>query len=199
MAWRIAKSAVSAPNDPPEVKVRKIYDRVQQVRNTSYELRKTDQEEKREKEKAPANVEEVWKRGYASGYDLNWLFLGLVRAAGLVCRGIAFAFEDNDRAPEMLLELQKREACKPRALAVQLEDGRTVTAQVFIYEGRNLIDDSMPLADKADMVARAVGIRGSAFDYVRDTYEGLKGVGIDDPAVTVLWEAVKSNLQRPVA
>jgi hypothetical protein len=71
-----------------------------------------------------------------------------------------------------------------RALAVQLEDGRAVTVQVFIYEGRNLIDDSKPLADKARMVVKAAGIRGSDFDYVRDTYEGLKGVGVDDPAVT---------------
>ena len=82
-AMEDAVAQIVAPSDPAEVKVRKIYDRVQQIRNTSYELRKTDQEEKREKEKAPANVEDVWKRGYASGYDLNWLFLGLVRAAGL--------------------------------------------------------------------------------------------------------------------
>jgi cation transport protein ChaC len=119
------------------------------------------------------------------------LTLNLVRATGDVCRGIAFAFEDNDRVPEILLDLQKREACKPRALAVQLEDGRAVTAQVFIYEGRNLIDDAIPLADKVRMVAKAAGIRGSDFDYVRDTHEGLKGVGVDDPAVTALWEAIK--------
>jgi cation transport protein ChaC len=123
--------------------------------------------------------------------EVPGLTLNLVRAAGYVCRGIAFAFEDDDRAPEILLDLQKREACEPRKLAVQLEDGRAVTAQVFIYEGRNLIDDSMPLADKARMVAKAAGIRGSDFLYVRDTYEGLKGVGVDDPAVTALWEAVK--------
>jgi len=85
----------------------------------------------------------------------------------------------------------------PRALAVQLEDGRTVTAQVFIYGGRNLIAGSMPLADKAAMVAKAGGIRGSNFDYVRDTYEGLKGVGVDDPAVTTLWEAVKKYPGQP--
>ncbi len=100
-------------------------------------------------------------------------------------------------SPEMLLDLQKREACNPRALAVQLEDGRTVTAQVFIYGGRNLIAGSMPLADKAAMVAKAGGIRGSNFDYVRDTYEGLKGVGVDDPAVTTLWEAVKKYPGQP--
>jgi hypothetical protein len=58
----------------------------------------------------------------------------------------------DDSALKILLELQKREACKPRALAVQLEDGLTVTAQVYIYEGRNLIADSMPLVDKAAIV-----------------------------------------------
>ena len=49
----------------------------------------------------------------------------------------------------------------------------------------------MPLADKADIVAKAAGIRGSDFDYVSDTYKGLKGVGVDDPAVTALWETIK--------
>ena len=123
--------------------------------------------------------------------EVPGLTLNLVRAAGQVCRGMAFAFADDNRAPEILLDLQRREACKPRALAVQLEDGRAVTAQVFIYEGRNLIDDSIPLADKVRIVAKAAGIRGSDFDYVRDTYEGLRGVGVDDPAVMMLWEAVK--------
>ena len=82
-AMEEAVAQIVAPNDSPEVKLRKIYDRVQQFRNTSYELQKTDQEEKREKEKEPTNVEEVWKRGYAGGRNLTWLFLGLVRAAGL--------------------------------------------------------------------------------------------------------------------
>jgi cation transport regulator ChaC len=125
------------------------------------------------------------------------LTLNLARAEGEVCRGIAFAFEDHDHAQQILLDLEKREACKRRALAVQLEDGHTVTAQVFIYEGQNLIDDSMPLADKADIVIKAAGIRGSDFDYVRDTYEGLKRVGVDAPAVTAVWEAVKKRPGRP--
>jgi hypothetical protein len=81
-AMEQAVAQIVSPADPPEVKLHKIYDRVQQFRNTSYEIEKTDQEEKREKEKAPANVEEVWKRGYGSGSNLTWLYLGLVRAAG---------------------------------------------------------------------------------------------------------------------
>ena len=58
------------------------------MRNTSYEVRKTEEEEKREKEKAPANAEEVWKRGYGSGLDLTWLYLALVRAAGFEAYGV---------------------------------------------------------------------------------------------------------------
>jgi len=86
-AMEQAAQQIVSPNDSQDVKLRKIYDRVQQIRNTSYELRKTEQEEKREKEKPPANVEEVWKRGYGNGAQLTWLFLGLVRAAGFEAYG----------------------------------------------------------------------------------------------------------------
>ena len=75
------------PNDPPEVKLRKLYDRVQHLRNTSFELRKTEQEEKREKEKVAENVEDVWKRGYGNVTTLNWLYLALVRAVGFEAYG----------------------------------------------------------------------------------------------------------------
>jgi uncharacterized protein DUF3857 len=85
MAQAVAQ--IVSPNDPQEVKLRKIYDRVQEIRNKSYELRKTVQEEKREKEKPAENVEEVWKRGYGNGVQLTWLFLGLVRAAGFEAYG----------------------------------------------------------------------------------------------------------------
>ncbi len=82
-----AVTRIVSPNDSQEVKLRKIYDRVQQIRNTSYELRKTEQEEKRENEKPAENVEDVWKRDYGNSIQLNWLFLGLVRAAGFEAYG----------------------------------------------------------------------------------------------------------------
>ncbi len=86
-AMEEAVAQIVSPNDPPEVKLRKIYDRVQQIRNTSYELRKTEQEAKRENEKPAENVEEVWKRGHGNGIQLTWLYLALVRAAGLEAYG----------------------------------------------------------------------------------------------------------------
>ncbi len=82
-----AVAQIVSPSDPPEVKLRKIYDRVQQIRNKSYELRKTEQEVKREKEKPVENVEDLWKRGYGDGVQLTWLYLALVRAAGFEAYG----------------------------------------------------------------------------------------------------------------
>lgn len=83
-----AVTQIVGSGDPPETKLRKIYDHVQQMRNTSYEVEKTSQEEKRDKQKAPANVEEIWRRGYGDGQQLTWLYLALARAAGLESYGV---------------------------------------------------------------------------------------------------------------
>lgn len=87
-AMQEAVSQIVLPADSSEVKLRKIYDRVQQLRNTTYEPQKTAQEEKRAKEKTAENVEQVWKRGYGNGIQLTWLFLALARAAGFDARGV---------------------------------------------------------------------------------------------------------------
>ncbi len=63
-AMEQAVAQIVSPTDPPEVKAQKIYARVQQLRNTTFEVHKTEQEEKRDKEKDPTNVEDVWRRGY---------------------------------------------------------------------------------------------------------------------------------------
>lgn len=82
-AMEQAVAQIVSPNDSPQVKLEKIYARVQQLRNTSYEERKTEQEEKRDKTKDVNNVEDLWKQGYGTGFQLTWLYLALVRAAGL--------------------------------------------------------------------------------------------------------------------
>src|SRR5204863_10086207 len=69
-AMDAAVAEIVSSNDAPEVRLRKIYDRVQSIRNTSYEVQKTEQEEKRAKEKPVENVEELWKRGYGNGTQL---------------------------------------------------------------------------------------------------------------------------------
>lgn len=90
-----AVAEIVAPGDEPEVKLRKIYSRVQAIRNTSYETEKTEQEKKRSKEKDLDNVEAVWKKQYGEGYQLTWLFLALARAAGFEASSMWLADRQN--------------------------------------------------------------------------------------------------------
>jgi transglutaminase-like putative cysteine protease len=75
-------------SDTPEQKLRKLYARAQKVRNTSYETEKTEQELKRDKEKQINNVEDLLKAGYGNGRQINWLFVGLARAAGFQANSV---------------------------------------------------------------------------------------------------------------
>ena len=83
-----AISQIVSPNDTPEVKLQKIYSRVTQLRNLSYESLKTEPEQKRENLKKVANVADVLKDGYGYSSQINWTFLGLTRAAGLESYGL---------------------------------------------------------------------------------------------------------------
>jgi hypothetical protein len=82
-AMEEAVGTIVGASDTPEVKLQKIYARVQKIRNVGYEVQKTEQEQKRAKEKGASNAEDVLKRGYGDGNQITLLFLGLARAAGL--------------------------------------------------------------------------------------------------------------------
>jgi hypothetical protein len=75
-------SKIVAPGDMPEAKLRKIYARVQQIRNLDTEDYKVAKENKAENLKENSNVEDVLNHGYAHGKQINYLFVGLARAAG---------------------------------------------------------------------------------------------------------------------
>ena len=77
-----AVAQMVAPGDSQDAKLRKIYAKVQQLRNLNYENEKSQQEQKREKQKEVSNVEELIKRGYGNGTQITWLFMALARAAG---------------------------------------------------------------------------------------------------------------------
>lgn len=109
-AMEEAVAQIVSPNDSPEVKLQKIYARVQQLRNTSYEVRKTEQEQKREKEKEAANVEDVWKRGYGNGVQLTWLFLALTRAAGFESYGVMASDRRNFFFNPVVMDAYKLDA-----------------------------------------------------------------------------------------
>lgn len=77
-----AVAQIVSPSDDQETKLRKLYARVQQLRNTSFEENLTAQQQKRELSKQNKNVEDVWKHGYGNGAELTWLYLALARDDG---------------------------------------------------------------------------------------------------------------------
>jgi uncharacterized protein DUF3857/transglutaminase superfamily protein len=93
----IAKLAtqLTAGATTPEEKLRKIYARVQQIRNLSYERERTEKEAKQEKLKENFNIEDVLKNSYGYRGQIAKLFVGLARAAGFPA-GIVPVAERND-------------------------------------------------------------------------------------------------------
>ena len=90
-AMEQAVAQIVSPADSPDVKVQKIYTKVQQLRNLTFEADKTEQETKRAKQKETLSVEDVWKHGYGDERQLDWLFMGLARAAGIEAHAVLIA------------------------------------------------------------------------------------------------------------
>ena len=89
-----AVATIVSPSDSADMKLHKIYARVQQVRNLSFEQEKSEKEKQREKQKDPNNVEDVWKAGYAGGSQINYLFIALCRAAGFEAYSVLVSRRD---------------------------------------------------------------------------------------------------------
>lgn len=140
-----------------------------------------------------------YRRAFNKKSVKNWgtkehpgITLSLEQAAGASCRGIAFAFGEQEFNNNIRPYLRKREACDPVLLPLTLEDGREVQAQVYVYAGKNLLPPELSLKEKVDMVLNAgEGESGTARDYVRNAFEDLKEAGVEDQEVTAFWQAVK--------
>lgn len=135
------------------------------------------------------SIRSQWLTG---GKENPGITLNLEPFDGASCEGATFEFPDNDQIPVLLRALREREACDPTDLQVLLADGRSVDAKVYIYEGVNPLGSTISTAKKAEMILKARGTSGSALDYVRRNFEGLHDVGLEDPAVTELWQAVQA-------
>jgi len=80
-----------APADPPEVKLQKLYDRAAKITNLDMQDEKSAKEEKQEDIKPNNNVEDVLKHGYGHSLDINFLLIGLARAAGFEAADVRVA------------------------------------------------------------------------------------------------------------
>lgn len=71
------------PDDSPEVRVRKLYDRVQGMRSLTFEDEKTRSQAKRENLKRAESVSDVLKNGYGWQGELDLLFLASLKRMGI--------------------------------------------------------------------------------------------------------------------
>src|SRR5437763_2558244 len=78
---REAAAQVIGRETDPEKKLRLLYARAQQVRNLTFERKRTSEEKKHEELKEDKNVNDVLQRGYGDRGDINQFFVALARAA----------------------------------------------------------------------------------------------------------------------
>jgi hypothetical protein len=90
---RAAATAAAGTAATPEEKLRKLYARVQQIRNLSYEPDKTDSETRALRENKSAV--DVLRNGYGDVRDINRFFVALARAAGFEANVIRVGERDE--------------------------------------------------------------------------------------------------------
>lgn len=77
-------------------------------------------------------------------------------------------------------------------MLVRLEDQSEVSAFVPLYNGKNFIEGKT-LEEVAEMVLAASGTDGTCLSYVNGIVDKLSALGINDPAVTELWNTVNNH------
>lgn len=195
-AMEEAVAGVVSAGDTPEVKLRKIYARVQQIQNLSYLPRKSVEERKHEDIKDNTNVEDLWKHQYGNGRDITWLFLALARAAGLEAypclvsgRGEYFFNKNRGDGRELdanavLVKVNGKDeyfdpgaAFTPFGMLPWMETG--VVGLKLDKEGGSWIQTTLPMSEETQ-IERAAQLKmtaeGDLSGKLKITYLGLEAV-----------------------
>lgn len=130
--------------------------------------------------------------------ELPGLVFGLTHGGS--CRGMAFEVTDGDwEAVHAYLVAREqvttvyREAMRP----VRLEDGRVVTALVYVVDERHeQYAGELDLDRQLEMVRQGVGISGPNVDYVLNTAQHLAELGIKDRQLMALAERLAADRVR---
>lgn len=193
-----AVATIVAASDAPEVKLEKIYARVQKIRNTSYEVEKTEQEQKRAQEKGAANAEDVWKRRYGDGDQITLLFLGLARAAGLEASAAKISMRDDHFFVKQLMKARDLRtyvvAVKLNGKDVYFDPGSAYTPFAMLpwpetncpglkldKDGGTWITTSLPESNDSQIERKAdlkVTQEGSLEGTLKVSYSGLEAASL---------------------
>ncbi|KQS77658.1 gamma-glutamyl cyclotransferase [Rhizobium sp. Leaf384] len=126
------------------------------------------------------------------------LVLGLDRGGS--CLGMAFRIAGGDREA-VIAYLRERELVthvyKERLVPLRLADGRTVTALAYVIDRAHLQYAGALQADEAALiVAQARGRSGENVDYVMNTLDHLRAMGIRDHWLEEVGRGVQTLLAK---
>jgi cation transport protein ChaC len=149
-------------------------------------------------EALPCSVE-GWRRSFCfwtplgrGTPELPGLMLAL--EGGGSCEGIAYRLAPHQVRSELAI-LWNREMLsgvyKARWVPTKLRDGRTVTAVTFVVDtGHCQYCGDLPMERAAHHIAFAEGRRGACRDYLTNTAEHARSLGIHDPYIEELVQRV---------
>jgi hypothetical protein len=100
-------ASLVAAGDTPEIKLKKLYDHIQKMRNLTYERSKADKEAKAEKLKDNKNIEDILKHGYGNQNELNNAFVALARAAGFPATLIRITERDQSFTHKEIWKIER--------------------------------------------------------------------------------------------
>jgi cation transport protein ChaC len=131
---------------------------------------------------------------YRGTPDKPGLVMGLCRGGS--CWGMAFRVQVG-RAKEVLDTLWQREMLnkvyRPKFVPVSLPGTRRVQALAFVADTthRQFVRE-LDLSGRARLVAQGIGQRGRCVDYIRNTLDHMRELGVHDPHLARILDAAMS-------
>lgn len=141
----------------------------------------------------------VYSHHYRGTAEVPGLVFGLVRGGS--CRGMAFEVDAGDWDASIDY-LRKRELVTDVYLEtlrpVRLADGRVVTATTYMVDEHHIqYAGRLPVEEQLRMVRSGVGVSGPNRDYVLNTAERLRELGIRDKLLAELVRQLRADGRSP--